>query len=132
MATTGTSQGFNQNGEAIQMQQQQPQQGGMVQVVTQPVNVTIVTGAATGDVGLCTPGCGCCTFATMITFMVVFLIELIFVASFDSNTDYDKDTWDNGGYATSQHYIEFMVIFYILLLVITSIFLAVFVIKKLW
>ena len=80
----------------------------------------------------CTAGCGCCAMATMITFLGIFFVELIFVWAFKDNAqDYDIDLY-SAGPDDIGHFIDFMLIMYSVEIGITIIFLFIFFYFKLW
>ena len=74
-----------------------------------------------GVITVCNSGCGCCAFATMITFLVIYIIEMIFAISFGEGAE-AIDAADTDGSSTAAEWGEiadFMTIMYAVEVVVT-------------
>ena len=129
-STAGSTTGYATAGVPQQQviyqqaqQTQQPQVRYQQTVVAQdPNNITI-----------CSSGCGCCTFATMITFLIIFIIEMIFAISFKEGADNISDGDDLYSSANDiGHLADFLTIMYGVEIFITLIFLITWYIMRLY
>ena len=87
------------------------------------------------EITLLTSGLGCCSFCIMITFLIIFIAEIIFALSFkegidNARIDSAEDIYsDPNSFA---HLADFISIMYGVEIGITLIFLIIFMVKKLY
>ena len=86
------------------------------------------------DITICTSGCGCCACCIMVTFLIIFSIEFTIAITYkeaaeDIHDDSDDSYSNPNSYA---HLANFLSIMYIVEIIITLLFIILFMVKKLY